>query len=621
MSTLLQASDDALGLILSFLDGKDVIHLMATGSKRLIARVSNTTRLFWRFTRPSTFPSCSFAFPHLMSLTIESVSYDSYLCLNGRSLLPPEPMVSLESLVVSFSTAYLFLTPPPTHTAPSLASSFPRLTSLSISSNTYCILADDWPKSLPQGLLSLCLKISTGNQANTCLKPSSFDHLPTGLRHMDFGFSCRIGAGKINLLRFPDLQALHMTSANSWDVLNSLPDSIEELIISCGGAEAMKWPISKFPPRLRVLKLHGECLELEYDGKAPKTLEELDLVLENVMTVQDFENCFHTKNLRLASGIGRLDPNALAQLLPNLESLNTHFLSSELSTFELLPKKTKKIFIADHSRTSPSVSFKHLPASLEDLSCSLLCQEDVTELPKGLSALLCQKSPQQPDLTIPPAALRQLPSRLTRLTIDTDLLESAECFQALPASLKFLALAAGLATFTGDMLEGIIFPKSLGDSLETLRIISGSRLWPAQTTESLFPKLSEFSRLSDLRIGLNLVISSTTLSHLPKTLTILSLEEVEFANCGLPMEQTPTSSADWKEGVLSRLPEGLVSLSVRISESSISLIDFRMFSHLPARLMGLTLDTRCGIWSQPKSLRFFAAQETGLLELLLQKER
>lgn len=108
---LAHTSDDALALIISFLKGEDVMRLMDTGAKRFTARVSyNTRHLFWRFPRPAYFPSCSYTFANLKSLTIKANSRHGHLSLHGRSILPREPLASLESLDIfsaSFRACYI----------------------------------------------------------------------------------------------------------------------------------------------------------------------------------------------------------------------------------------------------------------------------------------------------------------------------------------------------------------------------------------------------------------------------------------------------------------------------------------------------------------------------------
>lgn len=158
---LAQTSDDSFRLILSCLTGEDVIRLMATGSKRLIAPIAQNPTLIWNLSRPALFPSCSFDFRNLRSLIVNSISLGGYVSLNGRSLLPQEPMVSLETLELSFSTSHLIFEPHPSHQGMKLCSAFPRLTSLTLQSDTYTVIAKDWAETLPKTLVSLSLGLFT----------------------------------------------------------------------------------------------------------------------------------------------------------------------------------------------------------------------------------------------------------------------------------------------------------------------------------------------------------------------------------------------------------------------------------------------------------------------------
>lgn len=153
LMSLLQASDDALRLILAHLPGPDIYRLKATGSKRLFDRVERLTEhLLWIFERPTFFPSYCYEFANLKSLTVRVIAeYGHYVhvSLLGRSLFPLEPMARLETLDLDFSLSLELFTPPPHSTRPHLASCFPRLTSLSIKSSQTLLLPDHWEESLP----------------------------------------------------------------------------------------------------------------------------------------------------------------------------------------------------------------------------------------------------------------------------------------------------------------------------------------------------------------------------------------------------------------------------------------------------------------------------------------
>lgn len=212
---------------------------------------------------------------------------------------------------------------------------------------------------------------------------------------MQFGYTCRIGRGEINLRRFTDLRVLCMWSLASWDALKSLPDSLEELSLQTWNMDddaSATFAISKLPPKLRVLSLDGSDLTLLFDSMAPSTLESLELGLEGHISLQDLENFFETKNLRVLRGVRDLTPESLSKF-PNLEKLiDTHKLSGKLSTLEMLPRKLQKLSLLDRMRDSQSISFKHLPPSLKKYRGPILCPEDITELPKTLTCLQIQSN-------------------------------------------------------------------------------------------------------------------------------------------------------------------------------------------------------------------------------------
>lgn len=126
------------------------------------------------------------------------------------------------------------------------------------------------------------------------------------------------------------------------------------------------------------------------------------------------------------------------------------------------------------------------------------------------------------------------------------LFESEDGFSMLPGRLENLYLDAAASA---DMLARISFSKSLQESLQSLEVYVGPQdpRFNEQKVESLFSKLSGFSSLTKLNVSAEIIIKSTTLSSLPKTLLKLQLELVDFENLGLPVGQ---KIPDWKEGAL-----------------------------------------------------------------------
>lgn len=424
------------------------------------------------------------------------------------------------------------------------------------------------------------------------IAPSSLEHLPLRLKHLEFKPECFIGSGKVNLKQFTDLRALRIGSVLSWDVLESLPDFLEELELHLRNPNAphATFALSKLPPKIRALTLHGSRLKLNFDSMAPSSLEELSLDLDDAMELQETTKFFHTKNLRMAGGVDCRTPEALA-VLPNLKEIpSIRTFDSEVDTLEILPRKLQSLYIPDCMRTSPSVSFKHLPPTLTELYCHVLSAEDVLELPKTIKTLAVDHSDTNPSLTIPTAVWRELPSEITRLGVPLRLLDPEACFHVLPEGLEDLALAV---IPPDGIIERITFPKSLKKSLKRFVIHTqdtGVSSPPPPhvkiSADSLLSKLSEFSRLVGIRIATKIVVKSSSLSSLPKTLVELALESVEFENFGLPEGQSPQNS-DWKEGALSRLPEGLEELTVKYSTSTPGSIDYDILSRLPRGLTSL----------------------------------
>lgn len=590
--SLAHASDDSLRQILSLLTGKDVMQLMATGSRRLMARVAlNTTQLFWPVDYPTLFPSCSFGFRNLRSLIIKADFYGGHLSLNGPSMFPQEPMASLEMLDWSFPTCHLIFEPHPSHRGMKLSSAFPKLTSLTVYNAGLCTIAKDWPETLPQSLLSLSMHLYLGGNADDFLSPSLFSKLPLGLQHLEFSANCPIGAGEIDVRRFTDLRVLRLCRTQNWTVLRTLPDSLQELKLHFRSAEPYeRFPLSQLPRGLRILDIDGaRGFELEFDSLAPVTLEEFGWNIEEAFDTEKLLKFFPTRNLRKLRGVP-LTLNAL-KALPNLESdSGIDELSTDLPSLEVLPRKLKTLWIREPSPMTKSFEFKHLPSTLTALYMPIWRATDLCELPPTLSTLQCF-APNQPrgGVSFPAAVWRHLPPYLRTLKVYLSLFESEECFQVLPETLESLSLTFSYKPGIAAMVDRIKFSKSLQASLKELNVFSGFRIDGngGQATGSLVSKLSDFSRLTTIRINSNIVITNSTLSNLPKSLVDLSLYNAKLENVGL--------------SVFSLLPDALRRLSISISSKSSDTIDFKWFSMLPSRLATFMLETTGKFCPHPKA--------------------
>lgn len=206
------------------------------------------------------------------------------------------------------------------------------------------------------------------------------------------------------------------------------------------------------------------------------------------------------------------------------------------------------------------------------------------------------KSANVASLKISTDVWRTLPSQLKRLEVDMELFESEECFLALPALKKFFLTLDG----EQELVDRIAFSEPLKGSLNKF-VVYNKRFDSELNSASLILKLNDFSSLCELRIHSSVFLKSDTLSSLPKTLVTLQLSSARFENFGLPKDQSRQSS-DWKDGALSRLPEGLEVLELTYSRDlDDELIDFMLFSRLPQRLSKLSLRTQHCFSPNPKS--------------------
>lgn len=597
---LTQASDDTLSRILYFLSHDDILRLLITGSKRLTARmVQNTTKFDWTLTRPTLFPSFCFTFAKLKSLTIYAGcqrDLTPHLSMKGRSILPLEPMVALESLNFDFQLSSLLFEPQLEHGGLSLSSCFPKLTSLSVSSRSDHALPYNWTESLPKTLLTLSLNIQTAASIwGTEIDPFVFDSLPESLQHLDFGYSMRITPGKLNLRRFANLRSLSLNWLVSWDVLESLPDSLELLVAIFPETDddlpsRTTFLFSQLPPKLRVLSLNGPCLQIIYDRKALLALEELDLGSGYLnVTEETFKNYFPTNNLRKVLLPEDITPS-LMEILPNLEHLTNIYLY-DLPSLQILPRNltSLELFASSDAQHLPA---KDLPPKLKKLQSHVFCAEDISDLPRTILKLnLSALKNSVPAL--PASVWRTLPPKLSKLEVDLHIFDSEECFLVLPGTLQKLHLCLRPnwdESHCAGIIERITFPKPMQESLLHFRIQDDQN--EQRETENklhaLIPKFAGFSRLQTLSIRAKMTVNYDTFSNLPKTLTMLELKCQSFENYGLPAGKDRFET-DWKEGAFSKLPEGLENLKVSFSMPSAYEIHFGLFSRLPRRLASLEI--------------------------------
>lgn len=584
--SLANTSDESLAVILHFLDGDDISRLIGAGSKRFSARVrQNTIRFDWTFRRPSYFPFSCLAFPRLTSLAIKSEDTEEYyahLSLQNRPILPLEPMTSLLSIDFSFSTCSALFAPRTSPAGPpaTLTSSFPNLTSLSLRSKSS--LPDDWAKHLPDTLLRLVLDIPV---------LMSLQDLPKGLQELEFeadGYDMDFAA------ELPNLRALRLFCLVTLSFLDTLPNTLEELRVKLIDIDEVEletpFPFSKLPPKLRILSIDAPAISIDWDSMAPYTLEEFYFkVEEGDMDPESLLENIYTKNLRKLHLSASLHPEQLKSL-SNVEEFCPDHEFTDLAALELLPRKLRSLTL--HNVTMHPKTLEHLPPSLETLCIQKLLAPYLYTLPKSLTKLSVQNIATE----IPsPTEWSALPPLLASLTLEAELFHSEECFQFLPGSLKEIEMKFRNKAET-DMLERAKFPQTLQNALHTLNLVKSTRRSSDKhplVLKGFFPKLSEFTCLHTIFINFTVVLNNYSFSTLPKTLTSLRLTKVE-------LEESPEQNGDWIDGPLSRLPEGLVRLSLQFMADTPDSIDFRIFSRLPKRLAWLYLHTGCSFTSDPQ---------------------
>lgn len=515
-------------------------------------------------------------------------------------------MNALKTLKMGFDLSHLVFEPQTSPNGLYLSACFPNLTSLTVSSQSTAPLPEGWTQSLPRNLTLLDVSLSVENRdISKQLHPSAFDLLPKGLQKISLKMS--ISAGPMNLHQFPDLRSLTLLGLVSLEVLDSLPNSLEEVILRVSRfarvVAKVDFAHSKFPPKIRVFRVSPYGINLLPDCMAPPTLEELgDLSILCAGSLK----FMHTSNLRvLTPRCIELSPE-LYQMLPNVKEIYGLFNGSD-SCPELLPRGLTFLPANWHRSSWPSGTLKELPPSLTSFHVELVSTDDVLDLPRSVHTLSLFVA-STPRLSREVCAT--LPPKLRTLGVSLSLfVDIANGLDALPKTLESLTLNLKSLPPDSDMVERVVFPvwmqatlKSLTISLRDFGVAESTPL--EKSCVSLIPKLSSFSCLSKFDLRAEIVINSDTLANLLKSLTRLDVKCCDLTNFGLPFGRL-LGDADWKEeGAFSRLPEGLVALNVFFSGHMLRSIDFNVFSNLPKRLAELRLSTS---WSLPENLKLFFA--------------
>lgn len=494
-------------------------------------------------------------------------------------------MIGITSLDLEFQLSHQVFDKSLSSIGLSLSSCFPNLTSLSIRSLSDKLPAAGWSELLPQSLLSLTLHFELSVNVIDAQDPYYLSKsLPKGLQLLELGPHVCIGGGTFNLRPFENLRVARLLHCASWDVLDFLPNSLEELRVKrpyCTPLETpARFPISKIPPKIRVLEISGEDLIFDFDCTAPYTLEDLTLVSNNLLEPQNLENFFNAKNLRIASIRPVRGPfGPVFALMPNLEDYGKPMIATDsIDSLEILPRKLTSVSLYCHT-ASHYLPLKHLPPTLKDLSVHDLRAEDISELPKKLLSLKIFG----PSASFSSEVLAQLPDRLTTLEVPLQMFESEHCFNVLPGTLEKLIL-----NISGcEWFDKVSFPEKLRRSLKTISI-SHNKAGPTFAAEKISSfvskKLIGFSCLSALKISAIFTVDIDALSNLPKSLISLDVECEKLENGGV-------LNSDFENGVFSRLPEGLQSFRLSFTSNLTTTIDYMIFSRLPKGLAALQLRT------------------------------
>lgn len=570
MSRLPHLSSDVFTELAHILLGNDLQRLLFCGSRALNAKLYPAIDAFAVETsRFSTFPFSAFQMPKLRSLHVQMAkTYEFYpIGLNGRSMLPTQPLYTL--LELKLSCAQSFSVCGDGVTQPQLKELLPQLRVLHLSGTSEMVQGRMF-QSLPETLQHLAFL--SGAHTAAVISYLALLLLPRDLESLELPTMVSITDspdrdGYERMVWPVGMKRLNVNFFAQGTILYNLPSRLEYLNLSWQSREPRRIPLSRLPRNLKELILYNSYSYLVIvDVPLPSKLKVLEVHEIGYPTEQEqYEACEDPPTLPfpsldlLPSSLTSIRPlhkfvpsTGMQRPLPS--SLRSVALSmTTIWMVPLLPPTLVSLSLP--TAGIGQIPLESLPKTLELLSIGLSGGEAFAHLPRSLKSL---HSSFMSAVGVRRADFQGLPPLLEEMSFSVDSLIEEDAFLALPKTLKTLRLTATKISKKFKEL-GTSLPNSLTDlRLSVSDLNEEWPLWIMQLVESrvalvnldIFPSSSDRSTpafdhsfmenlppsLLSLRVSapLNWVSAKTCLHKLPNLHTLYVMPISTVAPVGLP---------------------------------------------------------------------------------------
>jgi hypothetical protein len=578
---LSELSADAIALVLSYVDARNICRLRECGSGLLTAKMVQTVKSVRMVASVlQKFPFSLFSWPLISSVQIEPDEYMSYypLALNHQLPLPLVPVPTLEKLELSFAQSFAILALK--DGKPILETIFPNLKFLKLSNSTKLLTVENM-KALPRNLEKLSISSMFSSATRKSLSCTALEDLPPNLKELSISGSY-IGPDPTtktyNSIKWPvGLVSLRL-SVSASQMIFHLPQTLEYLSMDMGdtndtaGGEFGIISTSLLPASLTSCRIDGFRYNDRHGFKSETYPPQLTRLATPIV--------FHSMAEELA-------------LLP--KSLTDVRLPAAAFQVANIPELLPNLQHVNLVGSSPESYLKNLPPNLRDLynqkrgSCSL---SEIPSLPSRLVNLGINISPEEADLrkiphsvlnlslsvtgVLSPSLVELLPPRLTSLSTKLHHYESKEAFSRIPKEIVSLELSINHPC-PADLHSDPTLLDHLPPNLNALNLTigtQGTQFGEWIKSLSKYPNLTMLFLFVDDNILNDEPWSMDYMRHIPASVVHL---------------YAPWGSSSLEPEMMAHLSPSLRTLHFSSSSQSQPVASDQCFANLPKNLTALTL--------------------------------
>lgn len=568
MGAILRLTPEPWAQVLDYLDAKDILPLLLTGSPVFAATVRrNWHNVLLRLSSFDRLPISLLHLPELHSFDLAGICITSALVLQGVPSAPRQLVrqESLTKLHLNFIGALFIFG----DEAAPLCDLFPSLQELSLS-KFQNRLTDAMLVHLPRFLEKLLIVPFDSEIPDSKLSTETLSKLPETLLYLQirsYTFIWPVGPDEpLDAKHWfpPSLTSLNLTLASRPDIFHIVPSTLESCHIQLVNDDGLEIDVdlTRLPPPLKGLSVgYSFPTRVRLPDKFQQGLSTVSLTTE--LELKRFPSSLTILPPYSGPPFRMSEYPALG--FPNLEVLSSRHPQDAV---DVLPPKLRYLSVRDVDLLSPALKAS-LPRTLTQLEAPL-SGDDYQYLPPGLTMLSLRGFANH---IITADHLSTLPKALKDLTIDVSKLERCSALKGLKrGGVQLKHLVAFMAQ--QSTLQDPKFLKDLPMSLTRLHVSGGFN----QNAFSTIPWMKHVSLLQNLnRLEINCVITTTelreTFSLIPRGLQHLSISRL----------------SSFEIDALSHLPPNLTAIN--LNDASLSLTDLH-FQNLPKDLAHLSLTVK-----------------------------